>query len=214
MKRILCFGDSNTWGAIPFDTERYPQDVRWPGIMAAELGSEYQIIEEGHNGRTTVFTDVVEERLAGIEYFVPCLDSQSPLDLIIIMLGTNDLKTRFGVDAYSIADGFRRYDNAIKTTRMAGMRPQVLLAAPILLGPAYKKDPLLHDIFGDAGVERSAMFAPAYEAAAKLYGWHFLNAAAYACPSNGEGADGLHMRPEGHKNLGLAMAAKVKEILG
>lgn len=212
MKRILCFGDSNTWGAIPNDPERYPQDVRWTGVMAAELGDEYKIIEEGHNGRTTVFTDVIEERLAGIEYFVPCLDSQSPLDLVIIMLGTNDLKTRFGVNAYSIADGLRRYDNALKTTRMAGTRPQVLLLSPIMLDPSYKDNTLFHDLFGEEAVERSAQFAQAYKEAADLYGWHYLNAAEYACASGGKSGDGLHMDPENHKKLGLAVANKVKEI--
>lgn len=68
-KRILCFGDSNTWGAVPAEGTRHPDDVRWTGILAAELGNEYQVIEEGYNGRTTVHDDPVENRLSGIAYF-------------------------------------------------------------------------------------------------------------------------------------------------
>ena len=154
-KRILCFGDSNTWGAVPAEGTRHPDDVRWTGILAAELGNEYQVIEEGYNGRTTVHDDPVENRLSGIAYFETCLDSQSPLDLIILMLGTNDLKARFGVDPYTIAFGFGRYLNAVKTVPMAGNRPEVLLAAPLLIDPSYKDVPLFLDIFGEGAVERS-----------------------------------------------------------
>ena len=210
MKRIMCFGDSNTWGAIPNQPERYDESIRWTRLLARMLGDEYEIIEEAQNGRTTVFTDVIEERMAGIEYFVPCLDSQSPLDLIILMLGTNDLKTRFDVNAWSIADGLRRYDNALKTTRNAGKFPKMLLMAPIRIHPGYKNDPLFHDLWGEDGVERSKGFADAYREAAALYGWDFLNAADYAEASE---KDGIHMEPEGHAALAKAVAEKVKEIL-
>ena len=210
MKRIMCFGDSNTWGAIPNDSERYPQEVRWTGVLARELGEGYQIIEEGHNGRTTVFTDPIERRMAGIDYFYPCLESQVPLDLVIIMLGTNDLKTRFGVKALSIADGLRRYDNILKSVHMAGEPPKVLLISPILLHPDYKKHVLFHDMFGEDAVERSRGFREAYQMAAEQFGWYFMSASDFAEASP---KDGLHMEPEGHASLGRAVAGKVREIL-
>ena len=209
MKRIMCFGDSNTWGAIPNRPERYPEGVRWTSILAQELGEGYQIIEEGHNGRTTVFGDPIEKRMAGADYFYPCLESQTPLDLIILMLGTNDLKTRFGVNAYSIADGLRQFDSVLRTAVMAGEKPEILLVSPIHLHPDYKKHVLFHDMFGENAVERSEMFAPAYQAAAKQYGWHYMDAAKYAQASPD---DGLHMAPEGHLSLGKAMTEKVREI--
>lgn len=210
-KRILCFGDSNTWGAVPAEGTRHPDDVRWTGILAAELGNEYQVIEEGYNGRTTVHDDPVENRLSGIAYFEACLDSQSPLDLIILMLGTNDLKARFGVDPYTIAFGFGRYLNAVKTVPMAGNRPEVLLAAPLLIDPSYKDVPLFFDMFGDGAVERSEKFAEAYEAFAKENGVHFIDASKYGKASV---RDGVHMEAEYHEKLGKAFAEKVKEILG
>ena len=209
-KRVLCFGDSNTWGAVPGDSCRYPEDVRWTGVLQQELGSGYRVIEEGHNGRTSVFDDPVEGRLAGITYFATCLDSQSPLDLVILMLGTNDLKARFGVDGYTVAHGFSRYLAALTTTPMDGARPQVLLVSPILIDPSYVDVPLFRDMFGPGAVERSQKLAEAYEAFARDNGWHYLNAAAHAVASV---RDGVHMEPDSHRSLALAMAAKVREIL-
>ena len=170
-----------------------------------------RVIEEGYNGRTTVHDDPVEKRLSGLTYFETCLDSQSPLDLIILMLGTNDLKARFGVDPYTIAYGFGRYLNALKTVPMAGKRPEVLLAAPILIDPSYKDVPLFLDMFGEGAVERSERFAEAYEAFAKENGVHFIDASKYGKASV---RDGVHMEAEYHEKLGKAFAEKVKEILG
>ena len=154
-KRILCFGDSNTWGAIPQESNRYPENIRWTGVLQNELGENYQIIEEGYNGRTTVFDDVIEWRLSGLKYFMPCCSSQSPLDLIILMLGTNDLKTRFGVDARSIAYGLQRYLDILSITPMDGNKPKVLIVSPILIDPTYKNDLLFYDIFGENADIRS-----------------------------------------------------------
>ena len=209
-KRILCFGDSNTWGAIPTESGRYPEDVRWTGVLQRELGDGYQIIEEGHNGRTTVFDDVIEGRLSGVKYFYPCVDSQSPLDLVIIMLGTNDLKPRFGVEPRSVAESLKNYLNVLKVVPIAGDTPKVLLAAPILVDPVYKDEPFMHGIFGENADERSKGFAPEYERMAKEAGVGFINAAAYAKASR---RVGIHMEAEEHEKLGKAFAEKVKEIL-
>ena len=111
------------------------------------------------------------------------------------MLGTNDLKARFGVDPYTIAYGFGRYLNALKTVPMAGKRPEVLLAAPLLIDPSYKDTPLFYDMFGE-GAEN---------------GLHFIDASKYGKASV---RDGVHMEAEYHEKLGKAFAEKVKEILG
>ena len=90
-KRVLCYGDSNTWGYIAGKGERYPEDVRWTGILQSLLGDSYTVIEEAQNGRTTVWDDPIECRLSGLTYFYPCIESQSPLDLIIIAVMTSSL---------------------------------------------------------------------------------------------------------------------------
>ena len=209
-KRILCFGDSNTWGAIPGDSQRFPDDVRWTGVLQRELGDDYQVIEEGYNGRTTVFDDPIEGRLSGIKYFGPCIDTHSPLDLIILMLGTNDLKTRYASDAGTIAFGLNRYLDALAITPMAGEKPQVLIAAPILITPAYRNHPLFSDMFRDGDI-RSRRFAAEFKAFADEAGLAFIDAAQYA---QADDADGIHMAAPAHLSLGKAMAQKVKELLG
>ena len=211
MKRILCFGDSNTWGNISGTPDRFDPEVRWTGVLQNELGGDYLVIEEGYNGRTVVMPDLVEGRLSGIDYFRPCLDSQSPLDLVILMLGTNDLKIRFGLEAESIAFGFHRYLDALMTTPMMGERPKVLLVSPILIDESYKGNAVFHGMFGEDGVERSKELAPVYRRFAEENGLGFLDAAEYGSASP---VDGIHMAADDHRRLGRAMAGKVREIIG
>ncbi len=103
MKTILCYGNSNTWGAVLGTGERYAPFIRWTGVLAQELGAMYRVIEEGPNGRTTLWDDPIEGYKNGKEYLIPCLESHRPIDLVVMMLGTNDLKIRFSVPAYDIA---------------------------------------------------------------------------------------------------------------
>ena len=209
-KRILCFGDSNTWGTIPGESARYAQDIRWTGILQNTLGDGYAVIEEGNGGRTTVHDDPVERRLSGLTYFMPCCESHSPLDLIIIMLGTNDLKLRFGEGPETIAMGFARYKEALTVASLDGKQPRVLLVSPILVDASYRDIPLFCDMFGSHAVERSQGLAPAYKKIAEANGWEFLNAADYAKASK---KDGIHMDAAQHSALGTALAQKVKAIL-
>lgn len=102
MKSILCYGDSNTYGLMPDSPDRYPRDVRWTGILQKKLGEDYYVIEEGLSGRTTLWDDPIEEHKNGKKYLLPCLDSHKPVDLVILMLGTNDLKTRFSLTPFDI----------------------------------------------------------------------------------------------------------------
>lgn len=210
-KRILCFGDSNTWGAIPGETSRYPDNIRWTGVLAQALGDGYTVIEEGYNGRTTVFDDPVEGRLSGIRYFGPCLDSQSPLDLVVLMLGTNDLKARFGVDGHTIAGAFDRYMDVLRTVPMAGERPKVLLMSPIHIDPSYEEATGFLDMFGPNAAERSKRLAKPYKIFAEANGLFYFNAADHAVAST---RDGIHMEAAEHRKLGLALAERIKAILG
>src|SRR4051794_36747894 len=132
MKTVLCYGDSNTWGYDPATRTRYPLEVRWTGVLANRLGLEYRVVEEGLNGRTTRWDDPIETGRTGLTYLRPCIESHQPLDLIIIMLGTNDLKRRFDLSASDIAQ------SAAELTDLAwrlghepdGSHAQVLLVAP------------------------------------------------------------------------------------
>ena len=108
MKHILCYGDSNTHGYIP-GGGRYDDDTRYTGILAKLLGSDYRIIEEGLNSRTSSFDDPFEPYKNGMDCLVPCLDSHKPLDLTILMLGSNDMKIYFSPSVEKIAGSLPKY---------------------------------------------------------------------------------------------------------
>lgn len=107
-KTILCFGDSNTHGYNSSNNGRFTETERWTCLLDAYLGSDYRVIEEGLGGRTTVFDDPIFEGLSGYPYLFPCMMSHEPVDLLIIMLGTNDVKERFSATPANIAKGLER----------------------------------------------------------------------------------------------------------
>jgi lysophospholipase L1-like esterase len=208
MKTVLCFGDSNTWGANPRQPTRFGLDTRWPGVMRTELGPDYWVIEEGLNGRTTVWEDPIERHKNGSAHLPPILVSHHPLDLIIIMLGTNDLKMRFSVSAYDIANGAGVLVDLVNQSGCGpdGGAPQTLLVAP----PPIAKLTEFADIFAGAA-EKSQKFAKEYKRVADLKGCHFFDAGSVIVSSD---ADGIHFDASEHVKLGHALAAKVREILG
>ena len=116
MRTILCFGDSNTWGANPGAGARHPRHQRWPNVLAQQLGAAYEVIAEGQPGRTTVWPDPIEGVKCGKDYLIPCLQSHAPLDLVILLLGTNDLKHRFALTPTDIALGVQTLVEIIRTS--------------------------------------------------------------------------------------------------
>ena len=208
MKRILCYGDSNTWGADPLTGERLDEQTRWTRILGHELGSDYEVIEEGQCGRTTVWDDPIEGQKNGASYLLPCLESQSPLDLVIILLGTNDLKKRFSLTAYDIAQGAGALVASVQLSSAGrgGKAPLVLLMAP----PPIGKLTDYAEMFTDA-MEKSQKFAERFSQTAQEQGCAFMDTGAVIVSSD---IDGIHFDPDQHVRLGQAVARKVKELLG
>jgi lysophospholipase L1-like esterase len=214
MKTILCYGDSNTWGYNPSTGGRYPRDARWPGVLRKELGEGYLVIEEGLNGRTTVWDDPIEGYKNGKTYIIPCLETHKPLDFVIIMLGTNDLKMRFSVSAYDIASGAGVLVQTVQKseTGPGGSAPQVLLLAPppVAFGRAASALTGFAEMFKGAE-KKSRRFAEHYARVAQERGCVFLDAGQVIVSSD---LDGIHLEASEHKKLGGAVAAKVRELLG
>ena len=207
MFEVLCYGDSNTWGANPVNSERFGRDERWPGVLQKELGAEYHIIEEGLGGRTTVFDDPLEEHKNGKEYLIPCLATHQPLDLVIIMLGTNDLKKRFSATAGDIAVGAGiLVDTINKSGSGRNLKaPKVLLLAPPPLGKLTD----LKEMF-EGGQEKSLKFSKHFKAIAELWGCDLFDTSTVIKSSD---IDGIHLEKEAHQKLGKAVAKQVKQIL-
>lgn len=210
-KRILCFGDSNTFGSRP-SGGRFDEHTRWPMRMQELLGDEYTVIEEGFGGRTTVFDDPVEGGYkSGAAYLPPCLMSHNPLDLVILMLGTNDLKMRFNMNARTIAEGNMRLIRLIMQYAMNadGAAPKILFVSPPHVGD-WIMETRFADVFGPDAHEKSLGFAAEFARYARLMRCEYLDAAKFCVPSR---TDALHLDQENHLKLADAMAEKVKEIL-
>lgn len=213
MNTILCYGDSNTWGCPPVEpgqtAKRYGPDVRWGSVLRSALGSGYWVIEEGLSGRTTVWDDPVEgEHKNGKRYLLPCLESHAPIDLVALMLGTNDLKQRFGLSPTEIAAGAGALVESIlhSPNGPQNRAPKVLLICP----PPTARLGGFAELFAGAG-EKSQALATHYRREANLRGCAFLDAGQIISSSE---RDGVHFEADAHQALGHAVARIVQELLG
>ena len=211
-KSILCYGDSNTWGYIPAsDGQRYPNYVRWPGVLSKLLRTNYRIIEEGLNGRTTAFDDPLSP--AGVErngrkMIGAVMESHKPLDLVIIMLGTNDLKKRFALPAVDIASGVEMLLDAASKPEYgpvgSGKPPEMLVICPPSIwevagfpGPTFKD-----------GREKSQELRSTFHRMSKKTGVPLLYAEDFI---HSDPADGIHLSEESHGILGQEVAKWILE---
>lgn len=203
--RILCYGDSNTFGYIPGRGGRYNRHTRWPGRLQELLGSEYQVIEEGLCGRTTAFEDVTEPGRNGLDWVREAVERSLPLDVLVIMLGSNDCKAQFGASAAEIAGGLEQVAAQARGGEASGFR--VLLVAP-----AAMTDRVMYSGFGSEFDQRSIKvskeLAEAYEALAGKCGCDFLDGSKVTQVSE---IDGLHLDAEGHGRLAEAVCGWVRE---
>jgi len=207
-RRILCYGDSNTWGYDPVTMDRFDETTRWPRVLGHVLGRGYEVIEEGLGGRTTVWDDPIEGYRNGRDYLIPCLESHRPLDVVVILLGTNDLKKRFGLSAYDVAQGAAVLVRVVQASQAGrgGRAPLVLLLAPppITILMAYA------EMFAGAESE-SRKFSAQFGRVAQELGCAYLDTAEVVVSSP---LDGIHLEGEEHRKLGQAVAEKVRELVG
>ena len=207
VKRIVCYGDSNTWGSDPATRDRFPPDVRWTGVLARELGDGYQVLEEGLPGRTTVWDDPLELGRNGLTYLRPCLESHRPLDLVTIMLGTNDLKRRFGVSASDIAQGAALL---VDVTQHYARRDDGSPAAVLLMAPPPVARLSLFDRMFEGAEEKSREFGRYFRMVAEWNCVPLLDAGEVMRSSD---VDGIHFDAKEHGKLGLAVAREVRQLL-
>jgi lysophospholipase L1-like esterase len=209
VKTILCYGDSNTWGQIPlepFEKRRHPADTRWTGVLQRLAGSRYRVIEEGLNGRTTGPEDPVREGRSGLAYLAPCLDSHVPLDLLVLMLGTNDLKLKYRPDPAAISHRLRelvRIAKRISAETSPGMK--ILVMAPVI--PLRER--VYEEYHYDALVPNARALVGEYERMSAEEGVHFFDASKLLEPSP---IDGAHLEAAVHERFGAAVFAEIERI--
>jgi lysophospholipase L1-like esterase len=203
---LVCFGDSNTHGSPPATAtdgfRRYGPEVRWTGILAAALGPSWRVHEEGLPGRTTVHPDPIEGgHLSGLAALPIVLGTHSPIDTIVIMLGTNDFKARFSVGPSDIAASVEVLARTARTFCADSGRPvpRVLVVAP----PPILEVGVLEGMFS-GGAEKSRQLAPLLREAARRAGADFLDAGDHIRSSE---VDGIHLDPDAHRALAAAIGA-------
>lgn len=212
-KRVLCYGDSNTWGYVPVTGERYSRDVRWTGVLAKLLGEEYEILEEGLSGRTTVWEIPYAPCRSGLDGLGYCLLSQKPIDLVVMMLGTNDMNF---TNAFGYYRGLGHVANQIinanifykDVSDVFSGEPKLLLVSPITLHPDIAR--IRPEIPVADKYAETCKFAAYTEQLARELNVPWVDAAAVAEASV---KDAIHIEPEGHRAIAELLAGKIKEIL-
>ena len=211
MPRILCYGDSNTWGyaTSPRADGRYADHERWPRVMGAALGADWTVIEEGLNGRTTVYADPIEGVwLDGSSTFTAIVRSHMPLDVVAIMLGTNDLKAKFSVGPFDIAGGVEvllKQLSRAEVGRGGGVPKAIVICPPPILN-TFGAFEFFGEMFA-GGYEKSLRMAGFYETIAAAHGRAFLDAGKVIATS---AYDGIHLDVGMQETLGKAVAGVVR----
>lgn len=207
MQRILCFGDSNTYGYKPDGSGRFDETVRWTARLQRSLGENYQVIEEGLCGRTTIFEDQLRIGRRGVDLVGTLVETHNPIDVFVVMLGTNDCKTRYKATAGIIAKGL---EQVIATAQSkASQQMKILVISPILLSPGVGEEG--YDVeFDESSEQVSRKLAAEYEKIARKNGYYYLDASQYASASS---TDREHLDETGHEKLGDAIYHKLTELL-
>lgn len=205
MKTILCYGDSNTWGLPPGEDGRYDWKTRWTGLLQSKLGDDYRVIEDGLPGRTTCFDDPFSPYRNGLKYLPLSLETHAPIDLLVIMLGTNDLKVTYNLGPFHIAQGAAEL---IKVAQKFETNiPNILLVSPPIMTPTTHEENV---ITWAGGVEKSQALIDHYKNISQALGCHFFDASSVAKMS---AIDGIHMDEDNHRAFASGIYAAVSKIL-
>ena len=211
MTQVLVYADSLSWGIIPGTRNRWPFNVRWPGVMQRRLaatGRDVRVIEDCLNGRRTAWDDPFKPGRNGLASLEQRIEINSPLALVIVMLGTNDFQSVHQFTAWHSAQGIAALVRAIRQAPIEPQMPvpEILIVAP---PPMVKAMGAMAEKFAGAG-EKSAGLADAFAAVAREWNCRFFDAGTVTSTSR---VDGVHLDADQHEQLGAAIAEVVAPIL-
>ena len=215
-KHIVCLGDSNTHGycADPTDCadggDRFNESERWPRVLETLLGDDYLVLEEGLSGRTTVFPDPLHEGMPALDVAYPILMSHEPVDLLVIMLGTNDTKERLNMNAACIALGMNRLIDKCRSVPCWGTHgPNILVVCPPHIGEKMERSDV-SSAMGSGCAAKSRELAEKMEPVAKAQGCAWLDAEGIAEFNK---VDYMHLTRNGHANLAKKLAEMIPQLV-
>lgn len=204
VRTVVCFGDSNTYGYYPTEDERgygrFDETQRWPRLLQKQLGEGYLILEEGLCGRTTAFDDPLRESMNGLKAIYTGLMCHEPVDLLIVMLGTNDVKERLGLEAGEIGQGMKLLLQKARSLPAWGGEPNILLMAP----------PVIREDWNPDYSRKSREVVREYRLLAEETGCHFLDVGAFGRFND---RDHMHLTMESHRLLAEQLSALVPELI-
>jgi lysophospholipase L1-like esterase len=211
MKTVLCYGDSNTWGYLATgatDGERLGRWERWPGILQRELGDGVHVVEEGLNGRTTVFDVPEDPNRNGLAFLPVALETHAPVDVLLLFLGVNDMFLPYRITAWRVAHAVGALVDSARRSEWgpAGGPPAVIVMAPPPFGSLGEDEP-----WSPHGVEESRRFGAEFKRMATEHECDLVDldgTAAFATP------DGIHFDADGHRDIGRLMAERLGAVLG
>lgn len=215
--RVLCFGDSNTWGCVPIHNgdslRRYNKEQRWTALLEKKLGPNATVINAGLNSRTTSPTPFYEEVLKdvdrrAVETFVTFYNCALPLDVLIIMLGTNDVRDGVEQDPNVTANRIAKMIADARKNTITGSQPKVLVISPVPLRVVEGND--INSSYAK-GRDKTLAFSKIFEKMAKDAEAYFLDASTVI--PEADGCDGAHLSELAHKKLADAIYAKVNMML-
>lgn len=208
-RTLVCYGDSNTFGMMPFacpaQNHRWPTHQRWPDRLQQHLGDTWHVIAEGLPGRTTVYDDPRGEWLTGRRTLRPILASHAPIELLVLMLGTNDLKAIFAADAATIATNI---GTLIDDVRQFAVGPALQIPQILVLSPVPINEAVIPGNTSAGGDLTSRALAKHLEAVCTQHQVSFLDLAPLGCVQE----DGEHLAPDTHAAIAQAVAKKVWAI--
>ena len=209
--RILCYGDSNTWGYISgSDHQRYGNTERWTRLLANLLGNKFEIIEEGLNSRTLISNDTRpgKEGKNGYEYLIPCIDTHDPVDLVVLMLGTNELKATYNKTAEEIGKMVEQYFVKVilaRKSQISNKYPKLLIVTPPVVNEDVEYCKANNKYVG--ATKKSKELNDIYKSISEKYNCYFLD-------NDGleTGEDGVHLTKESHKKLAEELKEEIDKI--
>lgn len=212
-KTVLCYGDSNTHGQKPDRSGRYAANERWTGLLQQQLGNDYYVIEEGLGGRTTDLDHYNPNKPSrnGFAYFTACIDSHMPLDIVIIMLGTNDLKTMYNRSCDDVAQALKQYPDYLTgyCAERQIQRPRIIIASPVYMdenGTHFFDSMPVAGVYDEVSAQKSRGFAVPFKQMAEQTNCEFIDVA----PFTKTGDDGCHLDLQSHKNIADHFAVIVR----
>lgn len=203
MKKILCYGDSNTFGYNPVDNSRFDENTRWTALLQKNLGSDYEIIEDGVCDRNCIADNDKGFLYSAQRHFPKMITKTKDVDLLILAIGTNDLQFKYNLTVHQFENGLEKL---IVTAKNNVKR--IILIPPVVLNENILEG-FFNFQFDSTSIAKSKKVGKIYKKLSNIYSLNYFDLNDFVKPSN---VDGLHYDSEGHQIISIILGDYIKGI--